>query len=104
MIMLLKSINYGFFGSGKMIKYRKPGIDLIYKLNGKIDEGINVFELSPILLSVGTLIKEAHRTLYPDDREVAINIKPFERGSFEIDILMFAKTTLDQFLDFFKTE
>lgn len=82
----------------------KKGIELIYKLNGNIDEGIDVFELSPILLSVGTLIKEAHRTLYPDDREVAINIRPFEKGSFEIDILMFAKTTLDQFLDFFKTE
>ena len=81
----------------------KKGIELIYKLNGNINEGIDVFELSPILLSVGTLIKEAHRDLYPDDREVAINIRPFEKGSFEIDILLFAKTTLDQFLDFFKT-
>jgi len=82
----------------------KKGIELIYKINGNIDEGIDVFELSPILLSVGTLIQQAHKTLYPDDMEVGINIRPFEKGSFEIDILMFAKTTLDQFLDFFKTE
>src|SRR4030042_3393562 len=104
MIMLLKSINYGFFGSGKRIKYMKPGIDLIYKLNGKIDEGINVFELSPILLSVGTLIHEAHRTIYPEDREIAINIKPFQKGSFEINILLCAQDILHQFLDFVKSD
>jgi hypothetical protein len=82
----------------------KNGIELIYKFNGNIDEGIDVFELSPILLSVGTLIKEAHMTLYPNDREVGINIKPFEKGSFEIDILMFAKTAIDQVFNIFSTD
>jgi hypothetical protein len=82
----------------------KPGIDLIYKLNGQIDEGINVFELSPILLSVGTLINEAHKTLYPEDREIAVNIKPFQKGSFEINILLCAADILQQFLDFVKSD
>jgi len=82
----------------------KNGIDLIYKLNGNIDEGISVYELSPILLSIGKLINEAHRVLYPSDREVAINIKPFGKGSFEINILMFAKDFIQQALDFLNTD
>jgi len=80
------------------------GIDLINKLNGKIDEGINVLELSPILLSVGTLINEAHRTLYPEDREVAINIKPFQKGSFDINMLLYPADILYRFLDFVKSD
>jgi len=82
----------------------KKGVDLIFKLNGKIDDGIAVFELSPILLSVGTLVKEAHKTLYPNDRDLSISIKPFEKGSFDINILLSAKSVLDQFLDFFNSE
>lgn len=80
------------------------GIDLIYKLNGNFDEGINVFELSPMLLSTGKLISEAHQILYPQDREIAINIKPFGRGSFDINILMFAKDIIQQTLDFLKSD
>lgn len=80
------------------------GIDLIYKLNGNIDEGISVYELSPILLSIGKLINEAHKVLYPSDKEVAINIKPFDKGSFEINILMFAKDIIQQALDFLNTD
>lgn len=67
-------------------------VNLIYKLSGQgIEDGIDVFELSPILLSFGKMITEAHRVVYPDHREIAVNIKPFQKGSFEIDILMFAK-------------
>lgn len=72
----------------------KPGIDLIYRMNGNIEDGINVFELSPILLSFGKLINEAHKALYPGDSEIAVNIKPFEKGSFELNILVFAKDAL----------
>jgi hypothetical protein len=80
------------------------GIDLIYKLNGNFDEGISVFELSPILLSTGKLINESHKILYPSDREIAINIKPFGKGSFDISILMFAKDIIQQALDFLKSD
>lgn len=80
------------------------GIDLIYKLNGNFDEGISVFELSPMLLSTGKLINESHKILYPSDREIAINIKPFGRGSFDINILMYAKDILQQALDFLKSD
>lgn len=79
-------------------------IDLIYKINGNFDEGINVFELAPILLSTGKLISESHKILYPSDREVAINIRPFEKGSFEINIVMYAKDFLQQALEFLKSD
>ena len=80
------------------------GIDLIYKINGNFDEGISVFELSPILLSMGKLINESHRILYPFDREIAINIKPFGKGSFEISVLMFVRDIVQQALDFLKSD
>jgi len=82
----------------------RKGVDLIYKLNGDIEEGINVFELSPILLSFGKLINEAHNILYPDDKEVAVNIKPFQKGSFEINILMFPKDHVQQLINFVNSD
>lgn len=80
------------------------GLDLIYKLNGDIEDGINVFELSPILLSVGKLINEAHKTLYPYDQEIAVNVKPFKKGSFEINIMMFANEMAEQSLAFINSD
>ena len=78
----------------------KKGVDLIYKFNGNIENGIDVFELSPILLSFGKLINEAHKTLFPEEPEIAINIKPFEKGSFEISIWMFAKDVMQRILNY----
>lgn len=64
-------------------------VDLIYKLNGNMDEGINVNDLSPFLLSLGQLISEAHRTLHPNNKDISVNIKPFQKGSFEINLLVY---------------
>jgi len=76
-------------------------LDLIYKFEGSVvDKGINVFELAPILLSLGYLIKEGHNTLNPTGREISINVKPFEKGSFVVDILLFATNHSQQILDF----
>lgn len=80
------------------------GINLVYKLRGGCEEGINVFELSSILLSMGKLIDESHKSLYPGDRELAINIRPFEKGSFDINIVMYAKDLLQQALDFLNSD
>jgi len=78
-------------------------VNLVYKFNGAgIEDGIDVFELSPMLLNVGNLITEAHKTLYPNHTDVAVNIKPFQKGSFEIDIVMFGKTATQQLLDFIR--
>ena len=73
-------------------------VDLIYKLNGDFEQGINIFELSPTLLSVGQLISEAHKTLMPNSEPIAINVKPFKPGSLEIEMMMFAQSNLQQAL------
>ena len=78
-------------------------IDLIYKINGdrdKIKNGLSVFEIAPILLSVGELIKESNKTIYPLGREIAVNVKPFREGSFIIDVVVFAKNNLQEVLDY----
>lgn len=79
-------------------------VDLIYKLTGDIEEGIDVFELSPILLSFGKLINEAHRTIYPNNPEIAVKVRPFQKGSFEINIIMFAKSSVQQLISFLKSD
>ncbi|MGV8081930.1 MAG: hypothetical protein AB2L22_17920 [Syntrophales bacterium] len=80
------------------------GINLVYKLKGSCEDGVDVFELSPILLYIGKLIHESHKALYPDDKELAINIRPFEKGSFDINIVMYAKDLLQQVLDFLNSD
>ena len=56
-------------------------IDLIYKLDGTID-GIDLFELSPILLSVGQLIKRSNDIVNPLGKDIGINVKPFEKVKY----------------------
>jgi hypothetical protein len=80
-------------------------IDMIYKFNGKgSEDGIDIFELSPVLLSFGRLITESHAIIYPTNPRIAVNVKPFQKGSFEIDLLMFTKGHLQQILDFMNSQ
>jgi hypothetical protein len=75
-------------------------VNFIYRLEGKdISEGFDVFELAPILLSVGELIKESNKTLNPGGRDLAVNVKPFEKGSFIIDIVLFSQSNFQQIID-----
>ena len=71
--------------------------NFIYELGGDVGE-IDVFELAPTLLSLGQLIQEANRTLYPQGQEIAVNVKPFKQGSFIVDIVLFP-THLQQLID-----
>lgn len=71
-------------------------LDLIYKLDGQFEEGVDVFEISPILLHLGELIQESNKILFPDGKEVSVNVRPFEKGSFLVDILIFSSTHLEQ--------
>ena len=82
----------------------KKGVDLIYKLNGDIEDGIDVFEFAPFLLSFGQLINEAHKTLYPNEPEIAVNIKPIEKGSFEVNIWVCVKDVLQQILTYINSD
>lgn len=79
-------------------------VNLIYKLNGDFEDGINVFELAPTLLAIGQLISESQKTLFPDKEPIAINVKPFENGSFDVSIMMFAKSNLQQLLSLIRSQ
>lgn len=75
-------------------------VNFIYRLEGdNISEGFDVFELAPILLSVGELIKESNKILNPLGRDIAVNVKPFKEGSFIIDILLFAQNNYQEILN-----
>jgi len=80
-------------------------VNLIIKLKGPaIEEGLNLFDLAPSLLSIGNIITEANKTINPEGKEIAINIKPFEKGSFVIDLYLFAKTNFGQLLSFISSD
>lgn len=81
----------------------KKSINLIYKFNGDV-ESINLFEIAPILLSVGQLIQDSNKVIYPDAEDIGINAKPFDKGSFVIEIVLFAKTNLQHLLSFVNSQ
>lgn len=80
-------------------------VNLIIKLEGPaIEEGLNLFDLAPSLIAIGNLITESNKIVNPEGREIAINIKPFEKGSFIIDLYLFAKTNINQILSFISSD
>lgn len=80
-------------------------VNLIIKLEGPaIEEGLNLFDLAPSLIAIGNVITESNKMLNPEGREIAINIKPFEKGSFIIDLYLFAQTNFDQILSFISSD
>ena len=63
-------------------------VHLIYKIDGKPDE-VDVFELSRVLDSLGTVLKESNRIAYPGNGgEMELKVKPFVPGSFVMDIAL----------------
>lgn len=75
-------------------------INLIFRLTGEaVDQGIDVFELSPLLMSIGTLIQDGQSLVHPEGKKLGVNIKPFEQGSFIIELSIFAQNNLQQVLD-----
>lgn len=80
-------------------------VNLIIKLEGPaIEEGLNLFDLVPSLIAIGNLITESNKIVNPEGREIAINIKPFEKGSFIIDLYLFAQTNINQILSFISSD
>lgn len=64
-------------------------IELVYKLDGQLKE-MDVFRLAPALLATGEIIQEGHRQL-DVKHEVGVNVKPFGKGSFVVEIILFVK-------------
>jgi hypothetical protein len=75
-------------------------VNLIYQIEGDFNEGIDVKELSPMLLSLGELIQKSNALLDPQKKELAIRIKPFEKGSFIVDVVINATSNYQQLVEF----
>jgi hypothetical protein len=75
----------------------KP-VDLIIRIDGKeIDKGLDLFEFVPSILALGTVIKEASK-VFELKKEIGINIKPIEKGSFLIELALFSQNNLNEIL------
>lgn len=61
-------------------------VDFVYSIGG--DSNLDLNELIPILQALGEVIQEGHRVLSPEAGEIQISVKPFETGSFPIELLL----------------
>src|ERR1035438_6169330 len=75
-------------------------LNFVYKLEGDVRE-VDIFKLAPTTLALGELIQESNKALYPEGKEIGVNVKPFCEGSFIVDLSMFPQSHLQQLLEFF---
>ncbi len=76
---------------------------MIYKLNGDFEDGINVFDLAPVWLSIGSLIYESRKILYPDRPPFAVNVRPFKEGYFDIQIVLHPVSNFQKIVDIIRS-
>src|SRR5581483_8849581 len=62
-------------------------VHLTYQIEGKRND-VPVFELAQTLEGIGQIIQEADRIVFDDDHEVNVKVKPFEEGSFMMDLVL----------------
>jgi hypothetical protein len=62
-------------------------VHLIYKIEGRRNE-VPLFDLARTLQSVGTVIQEANRIAGAAPHDVVVNVRPFEEGSFFMDLML----------------
>jgi hypothetical protein len=65
-------------------------------LNGDVDS-LDIDVVAPLLLSLSAIIQESNKVLNPN-KKIGINIKPAEKGSFIIEMALFAKTNTGELL------
>jgi len=53
-----------------------------------------------ILLSLGELIQQSNRELFPAGPEIGVNVKPFREGSFVVDLSIFQSSNFQQLMQF----
>jgi hypothetical protein len=62
--------------------------ELIYKLDGiDADDGVNIFEIAPILMSFGDLIRSANDVLGLEYK-IDVKVKPFKEGSWITEFVL----------------
>jgi len=62
-------------------------IDLIYKIEGRPSE-VDIFELAKVLDSFGNVLRESYRVAFHEQGELTASVKPFEQGSFLMEIAL----------------
>lgn len=70
----------------------EQGLDFIYEIDGP--DRIDVFELAPVLLSVGSLVRESNEIVHPGGPSISVDARPFREGSFLIDLYLVAQAGL----------
>jgi hypothetical protein len=75
-------------------------VNFIYELEGEVSE-IDIFKLAPTLLALGNLLQQSNQLIFPQGREIGVNVKPFRPGSFIVDVSIFAPSHIQQAIDFF---
>lgn len=62
--------------------------NVVYRIDGvDADEGVDIFEIAPILTEFGELIKNTNDIL-GYDQKISVRVKPFEKGSWLTQFLL----------------
>ena len=62
-------------------------VHLMYTIVGPQD-AVPVFELSRTLEALGNVIEEGDHVLYPDRHQLVVRVRPFQEGSFLMDLVL----------------
>jgi hypothetical protein len=82
-----------------MLRGVQSKIDLIYKLeNINAEDGVDIFEIAPILTSFGNLIRSANDVL-GSEQEIEVKVKPFKEGSWIAQFLIYGKDVGNVLID-----
>lgn len=75
---------------------------IIYKLNGiNADDGVDVFEIAPVLMHFGELIRSANNVL-GFEQKIDVKVKPFREGSWITDFVI-QHSQVSHLLNYLKT-
>jgi hypothetical protein len=72
---------------------RSPRVDevgdvhLVYQIEGRPND-VPLFELARTLEALGNIIQEGDQIVYHDQHEVMVRVKPFQEGSFVMDLVL----------------
>ncbi len=65
---------------------------IVYKLDGiNADDGVDIFEIAPVLMQFGELIKSANDVLGSDSK-IDVKVRPFREGSWITDFVIHQST------------
>jgi|GEM_PF-1233426 len=77
-------------------------VELIYKLeNINAEDGVDVFEIAPILMQFGELIRYAN-TVLGFEQKIDVRIRPFKAGSWFTEFIL-QNTYIENIINYFKS-